>query len=170
MQRIGPLKEHVKHLKKVEKDEAGSMSVVQGILLRTDFLRRIISPVGGQGGVTLAYVCPHCNSLPLEDYTWWVSTGKNKSCNWWCVVCGGLYEWRAPSRILVVQIGTNASQAKVFKAHAHGLCENLINALKLLANQVMVIARSRASSKACMRKKRKRNHERLEEVHSAVEA
>ena len=151
MQRIGPLKEHVKHLKKVEKDEAGSMSVVQGILLRTDFLRRIISPVGGQGGVTLSYVCPHCNSLHLEDYTWWVSTGKNKSCNWWCVVCGGLYEWRAPSRIVVVQIGTNASQAKVFKAHAHGLCENLINALKLLANQVMVIARSRASSKACMR-------------------
>ena len=34
MQRIGPLKEHVKHLKKVEKDEAGSMSVVQGILLQ----------------------------------------------------------------------------------------------------------------------------------------
>ena len=79
MQRIGPLKEYVKHLKKVEKDEAGSMSVVQGILLRTDFLRRIISPVGGQGGVTLSYVCPHCNSLHLEDYTWWVSTGRTKA-------------------------------------------------------------------------------------------
>ena len=39
--------------------------------------------------------------------------------------------------ILVVQIGPNADRAKVFKAHAapSGLCDNLINALKLLANQ-----------------------------------
>ena len=36
-----------------------------------------------------------------------------------------------------IQIGVNASEAKVFKAHATplGLCDNLINALKLLANQ-----------------------------------
>ena len=39
--------------------------------------------------------------------------------------------------MLVVQLGTNANEAKVFKAHAapQGLCENLINALNLLANQ-----------------------------------
>ena len=37
----------------------------------------------------------------------------------------------------MVQRGESASQAKVFKAHAvpQGLCENLTNALKLLANQ-----------------------------------
>ena len=37
----------------------------------------------------------------------------------------------------MVQTGDSASQAKVFKAHAvpQGVCENLINALKLLANQ-----------------------------------
>ena len=37
---------------------------------------------------------------------------------------------------MVVQTSVSASQAKVFKAHAvpQGLCENLINALKLLAN------------------------------------
>ena len=59
-------------LEKVTKDEAGSLSVVQGILLKsTDFLRRIIAPAGGQGGVTLSYLCPHCNSFPLEDYVWW---------------------------------------------------------------------------------------------------
>ena len=36
----------------------------------------------------------------------------------------------------MVQTGDSASQAKVFKAHAvpQGVCENLINALKLLAN------------------------------------
>ena len=37
----------------------------------------------------------------------------------------------------MVQLGANAKEAKVFKAHATplGLCDNLINALKLLANQ-----------------------------------
>ena len=52
-----------------------------------------------------------------------VSTGhgygnnrKKKHCNWWCGACGGQYEWRAPNRILVVQIGVNANEAKVFKA------------------------------------------------------
>ena len=46
-------------------------------------------------------------------------------------------DWRAPNRLLVVQTGDSPSQAKVFKAHAvpQGLCENVINALKLLANQ-----------------------------------
>ena len=47
------------------------------------------------------------------------------------------YEWRALNRILVVHLGTNEDEAKVFRAHAfpQGLCENLFNALKLLANQ-----------------------------------
>ena len=42
--------------------------------------------------------------------------------------------------MLGIQTGAGASQAKVFKAHAapQGLCENLINALKLLANQQRV--------------------------------
>ena len=37
------------------------------------------------------------------------------------------YDWRAPNRLLVVQTGDSASQAKVFKAHAvpQGLCEKL---------------------------------------------
>ena len=36
-----------------------------------------------------------------------------------------------------MQLGVNANEAKVFKAHAAplGLCDNLINALKLPANQ-----------------------------------
>ena len=62
---------------------------------------------------------------------------KKKHCSWWCAACGGQYEFRAPNRILVVQRGANASEAKVFKAHAAPLrqCDNLINVLKLLANQ-----------------------------------
>ena len=45
-------------------------------------------------------------------------------------------DWRAPKRLLVVQTGESASQANAFKAHAVPLCENLINALKLLANHL----------------------------------
>ena len=119
------------------KYEAERLNIVQGIMLKsTDFLRRIIAPAGGQGGVTLSYLCPNCTKFPLEDYMWWVSAGK-KHCSWWCAICGEKYEWRAPNRLLVIQTGASASQAKVFKAHAvpQGFCENLINALKQLANQ-----------------------------------
>ena len=106
----------------------GHLGIVEDILRKsTDLLRRVVAPVGGRGRVTLSCVCPHCNSFPLEDYIWWVLTEhgdgnsrKKRHRSWWCAVCGGKYEWRAPNRILVVQLATN---------------ENLINALKLLANQ-----------------------------------
>ena len=60
-----------------------------------------------------------------------------KHIKWWCAICGEQYDWKQPNRLLVVQTGESFEQAKVFKAHSvpHGLCENLINALKLLANQ-----------------------------------
>ena len=100
------------------------------------FLRCIIAPAGGQGSVTLSYLCPHCSSFSLEDFMWWVSTGR-KHCSWWCAICGEKYEWRAHNWLLVVQTGASASRARAFKAHAvpQFLFENLINALKLLANQ-----------------------------------
>ena len=45
--------------------------------------------------------------------------------------------WKQLNRLLVVQTGESTNQAKVFRAHAvlQGLCGDLINALKLLANQ-----------------------------------
>ena len=84
----------------------------------------------------MSYLCPNCNSFPLEDYVRWVSAGK-KHTSWWCAICGEKYYWKQPNRLLVVQTGESFEQAKLFKAHAvpQGLCGNLINALKLLANQ-----------------------------------
>ena len=120
---------------KVVKEEAGRLGIVREILRKsTDFLWRIIAPVGGSGGGTLSYIWPHCNSFPPKDFIWWVSTTK-KHCSWWC--SGERYEWRAPNRVLVVQLGTSEDGAKVFRGHvvAQGFCVNLINALKLLANQ-----------------------------------
>ena len=56
----------------VRQDDDHRRSVVQQILQKsqkiTDFLRLIIAPVGGQGGVTLSCVCPHCHRFPLEDW------------------------------------------------------------------------------------------------------
>ena len=62
---------------KVAMDDIGRKSLAQESLRKksTDFSRRIVASVEGQGGVTLAYVCPHCNCFPLDDYIWWVSKG-----------------------------------------------------------------------------------------------
>ena len=74
----------------------------------------------------------------MKTTFWWISSGHGKKqCNWWCAACGGQYDWKAPNRILVIQSGTDFRDAKVFRAHAapQGMCENLIDALKLLTNQ-----------------------------------
>ena len=61
----------------VAKDEARKLSTVQEIMMGSaHYLRRIIAPVERQGDVTMSYLCPHCNSVPMEDYVWWVSGGK----------------------------------------------------------------------------------------------
>ena len=98
----------------VAKDEAGSLSTAQGILLKsTDFLRRIIEPAGGQGGVTLSYLCPHCVQLLSSGGLFcWVSTGK-QHCSWWSATYGEKDERRATNRLLVAQTGVGASRAKV---------------------------------------------------------
>ena len=130
---------------KVAKDEIGRL----GISL--EILRQTLSSCGGSSRQSMEReespyrtFFPYCNCFPLKDYNWWLSSGhgdgnnrKKKYCSWWCAACGGQNEWRAPNRILVVQLGTNANEAKVFRAYAapQGLCDNLNNALSLLANQ-----------------------------------
>ena len=67
----------------VAQDEAEQLSIVQENMIRIkDYLRRIIAPVGRQGGVTMSYLCPNCNSFSLEDNIWWVSGRK-------CATIGG---------------------------------------------------------------------------------
>ena len=72
----------------------------------------------------------------MEDYVWWVSAG-NRHTSWWCAICREKYDCGAPNRLLVVHTGESVNQTKVFRARAvpQRLCGNLINALKLLANQ-----------------------------------
>ena len=43
------------------------------VLCSTEFLRRIIAPDEGQGGVTSSDVCLHCHRFPVTDCLWWVS-------------------------------------------------------------------------------------------------
>ena len=80
MPRNGPLIEHREAFEKVAKDEAGRLNIVQGIMLKSaDFLRRIIAPAGGQGGVTMSYLCPNCSSFP-----WRTPCGGFQLSSWWC--------------------------------------------------------------------------------------
>ena len=65
-------------LEKVAKDEARKLSTVQEIMIiSTDYLRRIIAPAGEQGAVTMSYLCPNCNSFPLEDNLWGEKSIRN---------------------------------------------------------------------------------------------
>ena len=85
---------------KVAKDEARKLSTAQEIMTRsTDYLRRIIAPAERQGGVTMSYLCPHCNRFPMEDCVWWVSGEKGRN-NWWCAICGEKYDWKQPNGLL----------------------------------------------------------------------
>ena len=63
----------------VAQDEAEKVSIVQEIMTRsTDYLRRIIAPVGGQGGVTMSCLCSHCNSFFLRNL-WRNTIGCNRT-------------------------------------------------------------------------------------------
>ena len=90
----------------------------------------------------MSYVCPHCNCFPCVTtcggYRRDTDTASTERRN---IAIGGVRlveaNTNAPDRVLVVQLGANATEAKVFKAHEAPLrlLDNLINALKLLANQ-----------------------------------
>ena len=109
------------------------------------------------GGVTLSYVCPHCSCFPVDDYIYRDGNNrKKKYCNCWCAAYRGQKVWRAPNRILVVQIGANADRAAPLV-----LCDNLVNALKLLANQQ---PDSQHHCRAA-RKKQKGHRERTKKIH-----
>ena len=102
----------------VAQDKAEKVSIVQESRIRsTDYLRRIVAPFGGQEESQ----CLTCARIAT------VSLRKTRE----------KYDCKQPNRLFVVQTGDSIGQAKVFKAHAalQGLCANLINALKLLANQ-----------------------------------
>ena len=53
------------------KDEIGRRSIVQENLRKsTDFLRRVTTPAGGMGGVTLSYICPWDGTSAKLIYMW----------------------------------------------------------------------------------------------------
>ena len=73
----------------------------------------------------MSYVRPHCHCFPLEDYIWWVSSRHGeKQCRWCCAACGGQYDWRPPSRILVIQDSTDHREEKMLSGSC-GTTRNL---------------------------------------------
>ena len=69
-------------------------SIAQDILRKstTDFLRRIIAPVDAAVA-----------SLWKDQIRWVSSWHGKRQCSWWCAACGQ-DDWRAPNRILVIQL------------------------------------------------------------------
>ena len=74
----------------VVQNEARKLSIVQDIMIRsTDYLRRIIAPAGGQGGVAMSY-------LRIVTVSHWKTTfggarsverntiGSYRTGSWWC--------------------------------------------------------------------------------------
>ena len=55
--------------------EARKLSTVQEIMKYSAAHHRA-SGGEGQGGVTMSYLCPHCNCFPMEDCVWWVCGEK----------------------------------------------------------------------------------------------
>ena len=60
-----------------------------------------------------------------------------RQCNWWCAAYGGKYNWKDPNTVLVIAGQLEPQRGKSFSSHAppQGARENLVCALKLLANQ-----------------------------------
>ena len=93
---------------KVAKEDAGTLSIVQRIVLKsTDYLRRIIAPAGGQGGVTMSYLYKLQQFSPgrlrVLRFSWQgaLQLAVRDLC-WWC-------------KQATVPV---ASQAKVFKTQS----------------------------------------------------
>ena len=120
-------------------DDIGRLGVAQEILRESGLhaADRRASRRSGKSHFVIRLPALHLTfgGYPQDTHT--ATNRKKKHCNWWCAACGSQHEWRAPNRILEERIGVNANEAKVREAHATplGLCDNLLNALKLLANQ-----------------------------------
>ena len=114
----------------VTQEDDERKSIVQQILHRSrDFLRRIIVPVQGQGGVTLSSVCllsVSAGRLHLVGLVRARRQQQKRSSATGGAACGEP-DWRNPNRVLMIQDSTDRSE---------GMCENHVNALTPLVNQL----------------------------------
>ena len=110
--------------------------IVQQILQKgTDFLRRIIAPVGG---VTLSDGCPYCHRFLIEGiYLVGFNKAREEAVQLLVRRARQPVQRRKPEQSLGYKDSTDCSEAKVSRAHAppQGACENFVCAPKLLANQ-----------------------------------
>ena len=147
----------------VDQEDEKRKSIVQQILQKnTDLLRRIIIPVEGQGGVMLSSEYPHCQRYPHDDNIWRVSPGHGDVNNEEEAVQLVARGVQRPARLEESEQGLDHTgqhrppRSKDLPSHVppHGVRDNLINALKLLANQqlgggslveVLVVTKNKAS-------------------------
>ena len=83
-------------------------------------------------------MCLHCHRFRWKTFSGGSLLDTERSSAAGVRSAGVQCNWKVPHRILVKkQDSTDRREAKVFRAHAarQGVCDNLINALRLLANQ-----------------------------------
>ena len=91
----------------------------------------------------MSCVCPHPHCFPLEDFIWWVSARRRPQEEkeaMQLVMCsvGRPVRLEGPEQgSWSYKIARTTEKHKFHRAHAatQGMCVNLINAPKLLANQ-----------------------------------
>ena len=113
----------------VAQDEARKVSIVQEVMFKsTDYLRRLIAPVEGQGRCHNVLPMPALQQSPsgrLRLVGLWEKTYKVVLRNVW----RKQYDWRQSNRLLVVHAGKVSSRGTSRPER------KLTNALKLQANQ-----------------------------------
>ena len=83
----------------------------------TDYLRYIKASTRGKGEVTMTYQCPHCHSLPVENYIWCV-TYEVMIREVWRKYDWKQY-WKQSNKILVMQTDESDERVKsLWSVHA----------------------------------------------------
>ena len=122
----------------VEQEDEGGLSIAPDILSKsTDFLKRIIVPVKGQGGVTLSYtLIATVSRLKTTFGGSLLGTERGSAAGGVRLVAASMIGGLRTESWSYKTAGT-AEMPKFCRAHAapQGRCDNLINALKLLPNQ-----------------------------------
>ena len=121
----GLSKEYGEAYEKVARDDIGRLGSVQEILRKsTNFLRRVIAPVGGLGGATLSHICPQCHSS-----SWRTTLGgyrrRTVTAGRWSSAVGGVRYGEHPTVYWWCSSVLTPMTQKVFRAHAapQGLCD-----------------------------------------------
>ena len=123
---------------KVVCEDVGLLIIAHGILRKsTGVLQRIIAPIGGVRGVALSFVCPHCHSSRLRTTFAGCLQGmlRSSAIGVRRVAASTIRELRTGSYSYMTLWILERQKYVEHTLRQKGMCDNLINPLKLLTTQ-----------------------------------